>query len=80
MAMIAFWTLIVLAAIVIVRVILLKKYAQEFRGGEAKSVQNLCAFAHKYPSHGWALIALTILQYVIAATFFALFLIGLIRR
>lgn len=66
----------VLASIAIVRAVLIKKYAQQFRA-EAKVIQNLRAFVRSKPVLGRILIVLTILQYGIAVVFLIVFMIGL---
>ena len=62
-----FLVIVIFAFIGLIRVILKKKYASEFVGGEAGAIKDVLAFARKHPAAGRLLIVLTVMQYVIAA-------------
>ena len=70
--MATFLVIVIFALIGLIRVILKKKYASEFVGGEAGAIKDVLVFAKKYPAAGKLLITLTIVQYVIAVVFLAI--------
>ena len=71
--MTTFLVIAIFALIGLVRLIIKKKYASEFAGGEAGAIKDVLAFAKKLPVAGRLYIALTIGQYLLAIVFLFIF-------